>query len=167
MKKLAFALALTAAATTAMAQSGASLTSVEGLVTVTTGNQLVNATPNMPLPANARVLTTANGKATIKFASGCVANLAGGQSMVVSEQACQAFVAGAGGAGAPGAGGGGSFISNNALLLGGAGVGLLAYNVDRNRKNNNGATVVTPPVSGETPAVVVTPTPPRRPNSNS
>lgn len=167
MKKLAFALALTAAATTAMAQSGASLTSVEGLVTVTTGNQLVNATPNMPLPANARVLTTANGKATIKFASGCVANLAGGQSMVVSEQACQAFVAGAGGAGAPGAGGGGSFISNNALLLGGAGVGLLAYNVDRNRKNNNGATVVTPPVSGETPAVVVTPTPPRRPISNS
>ena len=167
MKKLAFALALTAAATTAMAQSGASLTSVEGLVTVTTGNQLVNASPNMPLPANARVLTTANGKATIKFASGCVANLAGGQSMVVSEQACQAFVAGAGGAGAPGAGGGGSFISNNALLLGGAGVGLLAYNVDRNRKNNNGATVVTPPVSGETPAVVVTPTPPRRPISNS
>ena len=167
MKKLAFALALTAAATTAMAQSGASLTSVEGLVTVTTGNQLVNATPDMPLPANSRVLTTANGKATIKFASGCVANLAGGQSMVVSEQACQAFVAGAGGAGAPGAGGGGSFISNNALLLGGAGVGLLAYNVDRNRKNNNGATVVTPPVSGETPAVVVTPTPPRRPISNS
>ena len=167
MKKLAFALALTAAATTAMAQSGASLTSVEGLVTVTTGNQLVNATPNMPLPANSRVLTTANGKATIKFASGCVANLAGGQSMVVSEQACQAFVAGAGGAGAPGAGGGGSFISNNALLLGGAGVGLLAYNVDRNRKNNNGATVVTPPVSGETPAVVVTPTPPKKPISNS
>lgn len=168
MKKIALAIALTAAATSAMAQSGASLTSVEGLVTVTTGNQLVNASPNMPLPANSRVLTTANGKATIKFASGCVANLSGGQSMVVSEQACQAFVAGAGGgAGAPGAGGGGSFISNNALLLGGAGVGLLAYNVDRNRKNNNGATVVTPPVSGETPAVVVTPTPPKKPISNS
>lgn len=166
MKKLAFALALTAAATTAMAQSGATLTSVEGLVTVTTGNQLVNATPNMNVPANSRVLTTATGKTTIRFASGCVANLAGGQSMVVSETACAAFVAGAGGgAGAPGAGG--SFISNNALLLGGAGVGLLAYNVDRNRKNNNGATVVTPPVSGETPAVVVTPTPPKKPISKS
>lgn len=141
MKKFAFALALTAAATTAMAQSGASLTSVEGLVTVTTGNQLVNASPNMPLPANARVLTTANGKATIKFASGCVANLAGGQSMVVSEAACQAFVAAAGGGAGTGVGG---FVSSNAVLLGGAGVGLLAYNVNRNRQNNAPTPPTTP-----------------------
>ena len=157
MKKIAFALALTAAAS-AMAQSGPSLTSVEGLVTVTTGSQLVNATPNMPLAPNSRVLTTANGKATIKFPSGCVANLSGGQSMTVSEAACQQFVAAAGGAGA-GAGGGagsgiGGFVANNSLLLGGASVGLLAYNVDRNRSGGG----ATPPA---TTPVVTTPTPPQ------
>jgi hypothetical protein len=155
MKKIAFALALTAAAASAMAQSGASLTSVEGLVTVTTGSQLVNATPNMPLAPNSRVLTTANGKATIKFPSGCVANLSGGQSMTVSEAACQQFVAAAGGAGAGGGAGSGigGFVANNSLLLGGASVGLLAYNVDRNRSGGG-----TPPAT--TPPVVVTPTPP-------
>ena len=166
MKKLAFALALTAAATTAMAQSGATLGTVEGLVTVTTGDRLVNAAPNMVIPENARVLTTANGKVMIKFPSGCVAMLGNGQALTATEANCRAFVAANGGPAAPGAGGG-SFFASNWVWIGGAGVGALAYNVDRNRKNNNGATVVTPPVSGETPAVVVTPTPPNRPISNS
>jgi hypothetical protein len=167
MKKLVFALALTAAAASAMAQSGASLTAVEGLVTVTTGDQLVNATPNMPLAPNSRVLTTANGKATIKFANGCVANLSGGQSMTVSEPACAAFVAAAGG----GAGGGiGGFVSNNALLLGGASVGLLAYNVDRNRSGGGTPPATTPVVTTPTPPQAAVPparTPVRRPISRS
>jgi|GEM_PF-4307396 hypothetical protein len=159
MKQLALALAITAVAGSAFAQS-ATITTVEGLVTVTSGNQLVNATPNMPLASDARVLTTANGKATVKFASGCVANLAGGQSIAANEDACRAFVLAQ-----QGSGGGGVFAGGNGLLLAGGGVAALAYNVNQNRKGN-GATVITPTQPG-TPAVVVTPTPPRRPISRS
>ena len=159
MKQLALALALAAAAGSAFAQS-ATITAVEGLVTVTSGNQLVNATPNMPLATDARVLTTANGKATVKFASGCVANLAGGQSISANEDACRAFVLAQKGSG-------GILTPVNIGI--GAGIGLaVAYNIHQNRKPNNGATV-TPPTQTPvvTPPVVVVRPPARPPISRS
>lgn len=117
MKHLAIALALTAAAGTAFAQS-ATITTVEGLVTVTSGNQLVNAAPNMPLASDALVMTTTNSKATVKFASGCVANLAGGQSIAANEDACRAFVLAQG----TGGGTGGTILGMSTPLAVGGGV---------------------------------------------
>lgn len=164
MKKLALALAITAIAGSAFAQAGATVTSVNGLVTMSSGNQLVNVTPGMPLPTGGQLLTSGSGSVTVQFASGCTAILAPGQSMPVTEAACAQNVAlrAAGGAGGSG---GGVFAGGNGLLLAGGGVAALAYNVNQNRKGN-GATVITPTQPG-TPAVVVTPTPPRRPISRS
>lgn len=163
MKKLALSLIVLAASGAAFAQATAS--GVQGLVTATTGNQLTNVTSGMTIPAGSVVSATGNGSATLSM-PGCTASLGPGQSMTITQQGCQSFVAGAGGAGA-GAGAGGAsgtfFTPTNNVLLGAAGVGLLAYNVDRNRKNNNGSgtPAVTPP---QAPPVVVTPRPPRNPS---
>lgn len=162
MKQLALALAITAVAGSAFAQAGATVTSVNGLVTMSSGNQLVNVTPGMPLPIGGQLLTSGSGSVTVQFASGCTAILAPGQSMPVTEAACAQNVAARG---AGGGAGGGVFAGGNGLLLAGGGVAALAYNVNQNRKGN-GATVITPTQPG-TPAVVVTPTPPRRPISRS
>ena len=164
MKKLALALAITAIAGSAFAQAGATVTSVNGLVTMSSGNQLVNVTPGMPLPTGGQLLTSGSGSVTVQFASGCTAILAPGQSMPVTEAACAQNVASRAAGGAGGSGGG-VFAGGNGLLLAGGGVAALAYNVNQNRKGN-GATVITPTTPG-TPAVVVTPTPPRRPISRS
>ncbi|MDP2021655.1 MAG: hypothetical protein Q8L16_12230 [Hydrogenophaga sp.] len=164
MKQLALALAITAVAGSAFAQAGATVTSVNGLVTMSSGNQLVNVTPGMPRPTGGQLLTSGSGSVTVQFANGCTAILAPGQSMPVTEAACaQNVAARAGGSGA--GGGGGVFAGNTGLLLAGGGTAALIYNVDQNRKGN-GATVITPTQPG-TPAVVVTPTPPRRPISRS
>lgn len=119
MKQLALALAITAVAGSAFAQEpAATITTVEGLVTVTSGNQLVNAAPNMPLASDALVMTTTNSKATVKFASGCVANLAGGQSIAANEDACRAFVLAQG----KGGGTGGTILGMSTPLAVGGGV---------------------------------------------
>ncbi|MFW5330339.1 hypothetical protein [Hydrogenophaga sp. ZJX-1] len=168
MKQLALALAITAVAGSAFAQAGATVTSVNGLVTMSSGNTLVNVTPGMPLPTGGQLLTSGSGSVTVQFASGCTAILAPGQSMPVTEAACTQNVAarGAGGSGSGvGGGGGGVLAGGNGLLLAGGGVAALAYNVNQNRKGN-GATVTTPTQPGN-PAVVVTPTPVRRPISRS
>ncbi|UCU94189.1 hypothetical protein [Hydrogenophaga taeniospiralis] len=165
MKQLALALAITAVAGSAFAQAGATVTSVNGLVTMSSGNQLVNVTPGMPLPTGGQLLTSGSGSVTVQFASGCTAILAPGQSMPVTEAACAQNVAARGAGGGAGGSGGGVFAGGNGLLLAGGGVAALAYNVNQNRKGN-GATVITPTQPG-TPAVVVTPTPPRRPISRS
>jgi hypothetical protein len=130
---------------------------------MSSGNQLVNVTPGMPLPTGGQLLATDSGSVTVQFASGCTAILAPGQSMPVTEAACTQNVASrAAGSGAGGSGGG-VFAGGNGLLLAGGGVAALAYNVNQNRKGN-GAAVITQPGG---PAVVVTPTPPRRPISRS
>ena len=164
MKQLALALAITAVAGSAFAQAGATVTSVNGLVTMSSGNQLVNVTPGMPLPTGGQLLTSGSGSVTVQFANGCTAILAPGQSMPVTEAACAQNVASRAAGGAGGSGGG-VFAGGNGLLLAGGGVAALAYNVNQNRKGN-GATVITPTQPG-TPAVVVTPTPVRRPISRS
>lgn len=138
MKQLALALAITAVAGSAFAQAGATVTSVNGLVTMSSGNQLVNVTPGMPLPTGGQLLTSGSGSVTVQFANGCTAILAPGQSMPVTEAACAQNVASrAGGSGAGGGTGGGFFAGNTGLLLAGGGTAALVYNVDRNRRAPN------------------------------
>lgn len=166
MKKLLVAVLVASAAGSVMAQQQApyaTIKSVEGLVTVTSNNQLTNATANMTLPQGADVLSTSSGKATVEFASGCTVTVQGGQSLQIQETACTAFLAanpGAAGAGATG------MATSTKVLLGAAGLGLL---YDRTRGGGgaagNGATVAFPATPG--PVTVTTPTPPRRPVSGS
>ena len=66
MKQLALALALTAATGAAFAQ--ANITSMTGMVTMSTGNQMVSVTPGMAVPTGANLVAT--GSATVTFASG-------------------------------------------------------------------------------------------------
>lgn len=156
MKPSLVALFVASAAGSALAQQApyATIKSVEGLVTVTTNNQLTNAASNMQLPQGAQVLSTTTGKATIQFASGCSVTIQGGQSLDIQETACTAFLAANPGAAGAGAGG----VSGTTKLLAGAvGLGLL-YNQTRGG-NNTTPTVVLPapapspaPVAG-TPAV--------------
>ncbi len=148
MKKTALALLAVTASTMTLAQGNAEqpyarITELEGLVTVTTGNQLSNAAKNMALPKGAQVLSTGNGVATIQFANGCKVTLRAGESLMVEENECAAFLAKGGGAPAT------AFSARNvALGIGGA---ALLYNASRNR-NNDQPTIVLPeppqPISG-------------------
>lgn len=167
MKKLLVAMLVASAAGSVMAQQQpapyATIKSVEGLVTVTSNNQLTNATANMTLPQGADVLSTSSGKATVQFASGCTVTIQGGQTLQIQETACTAFLAanpGAAGAGATG------MATSTKVLLGAAGLGLLYDQTRGGGAGGNGATVVLPTTPG-TPATVTTPTPPRRPVSGA
>lgn len=125
MKSLALTCALALAASTAVAQTPAQpyarIISVDGLVTVTSGNQLSNATSGMSLSQGAQVLTTGNGTVTIQFANGCTATLRPGQSLAVQESECARFLAMAATPAAPAIGG----ATVVQVLLGVAGLGLL------------------------------------------
>jgi len=106
MKKTLFALLLASAAGATLAQQApyATIKSVEGLVTITSGNQLSNATADMPLPRGAQVLSTSSGVATVVFSNGCEVTLRAGQSLLIEETACAIFLAEGGGAVVAGAG---------------------------------------------------------------
>lgn len=149
------ALVAVAAAGAAFAQQQpyATIKSVEGLVTVTSNNQLTNASANMPLPQGAQLLSTTSGKATVQFASGCTVTVQGGQSLQIQETACTAFLAanpGAAGAGAAG------LSAPTQWALGALGLGLL---YDQTRGRGNGATVVAPVTPGPPTVTPPTPTP--------
>lgn len=124
MQKTLFALLISTAGLAAMAQQTpyATINAVEGLVTVTTGNELSNATSGMTLPRGAQVLSTSSGKATIVFANGCSATVQPGQTLLIEEAACATFVAQSGGTGA--AAGGGLLTPTN-LAIGALGLGVL------------------------------------------
>lgn len=95
MKKLVIALAAVAATSFAVAQQGteppAKVSSVEGLATVTSGNQLVNVTAGMALPEGGLLMVTQGATVTVQFKSGCTATLVGGQSLTISDASCEAF----------------------------------------------------------------------------
>jgi hypothetical protein len=160
MKTSFVALVVAAAAGAAFAQQQpyATIKSVEGLVTVTSNNQLTNASANMPLPQGSQVLSTSSGKATVQFASGCTVTIQGGQTLQIQETACTAFLAA--NPGAAGAGGAAGLSAPAQWALGAVGLGLL-YDQTRGRGNGNGATVVLPVTPG--PPTVTPPTPPGRP----
>ena len=93
-------------------------TRVEGLVTVSQGNTLGNAFKNKVVLQNARVVSTANGSATIMLNNCCVINLKPDEAVTVDRRReCKAILASIQPAGAVGprvAGG----ILGNALILG-------------------------------------------------
>jgi hypothetical protein len=161
MKTPLLALLLATSAGVALAQQApyATIKSVEGLVTVTSGNQLSNATANMNLSQGAQVLSTASGKATVVFGSGCTVTVNPGQTLLIEETACTAFLA----ANPPAAAGAG--ISTTQVLVGAAGLGVL-YEATRGR--GRGAVVVLPPEPGPpsvTPPAVIPPVVPAPPLS--
>jgi len=163
MKTPLLALLLATSASLALAQQDpyATVKSVEGLVTVTSGNQLSNATANMALPQGAQVLSTASGKATVVFASGCTVTVNPGQTLLIEETACTNFLA----ANPPGSTVAG--ISGTQMLVGAAGLGLL-YEATRGR--GRGAVVVLPPEPGPptvTPPAVIPPVVPAPPLSGA
>lgn len=130
----------------------AKIVEVEGLVTVTTNNQLSNAVKDMPLEQGGQVLTTSSGSATVEFAGGCKVSLQPGQQLLVEETACRAFLASAPAA-APS-----SLISPTVALLGAGGLAVLAT-------RGGGATPATPatPAIPGTPGTPATPAVPARP----
>ena len=156
MKTSLVALVVAASASAAVAQQQpyATVKSVEGLVTVTSNNQLTNASANMPLPQGAQLLSTSSGKATVQFASGCTVTVQGGQSLQIQESACTAFLAA--NPGAAGAGTATGLSTPAQWALGAAGLGLL---YDQTRGRGNGATVVAPVTPGPPTVVPPTPTP--------
>lgn len=153
MKKTLLALLIASAAGTVLAQQApapyATIKSVEGLVTVTSGNQLSNATANMPLQQGAQVLSTSSGTATVVFGSGCTVTVQPGQSLLIQETACTAFLAQGGGAAATP----GLFTPTN-LVLGAAGLGLL---YDQTRGGGGPGAVVIQPAEPGPPVVVLPP----------
>ena len=157
MKKTAIALLAVTASTMTLAQGNAEqpyarITDLEGLVTVTTGNQLSNAAKNMALPKGAQVLSTGNGVATIQFANGCKVTLRAGESLMVEENECAAFLAKGGGAPAT------AFSARNVAL----GIGGAALLYDATRSRGRQPTIVLPEVPPTVTPPVVPPviTPP-------
>ena len=134
----------------------AKIVEVDGLVTVTTNNQLSNAVKDMPLVRGGQVLTTGSGTATVEFADGCKVSLQPGQSLLIEGTACRAFLAAA-----PAAAPASLFTPTTVLL----GVGSLALLAAATGGNANAATPATPAVPGgpgvpATPAIPATPAAP-------
>jgi Flp pilus assembly protein TadG len=145
---LATILLLSGGAAMAQAQAQpepyAKIVEVEGLVTVTTNNQLSNAVKDMPLVKGGQVLTTGSGTATVGFSNGCQVTLAPGQTLLVEEEACKVFVASS-----PPS----SLITPALVLLGAGSLAVLAV------RNANAATPAVPGGAG-TPAIPAVPASP-------
>ena len=78
------------------------LKNVEGLVTVSEGNQLVNAFNNAPLVKDSRIITTSSGSVELVFDNGCDIILKPNQSLVVDDgHNCAALLASVRPVGAP------------------------------------------------------------------
>ncbi|MEX1167805.1 MAG: hypothetical protein WEK74_13240, partial [Hydrogenophaga sp.] len=93
MKLKLFALAaLVAASGSAFADAApyAKVSSVSGLVTVSTKSQMMNAKMGMLLSEGSQVLVSSTGSANVVFANGCAVFLKPGQAMAVSNAACSA-----------------------------------------------------------------------------
>jgi hypothetical protein len=136
----------------------ATIVEVEGLVTVTTNNQLSNAVKDMPLTKGGQVLATGSGTATVAFSNGCKVSLKPGDSLAVDEAACKTFVASSGSS---------SLLTPTVAGLAGLGLGAL---VARNTGNANVGTPLTPvvvPAAPAAPAAVAIPATPVAPVSGA
>lgn len=152
MKKLALVLVATAAASSAMAQ--VSVGTVNGLVTATVNDQLVNVRQGTSLPEGV-MLDVAERASVEVTVQGCTTTIVGKKSVKVDSANCRALLAQGSGGGAGGGGGGGS---NWGYYAAGGGIAALAIR-NNNRNNNNNAPTVVNPV---TPPPAVTQAPPPR-----
>ena len=153
MKLQAFAAFMLLNGTVAMAQETpyATIVDVDGLVTVTMNNQLSNAVKDMSLTRGGQVLATSSGSATVSFSNGCKVSLKPGDTLLVEETACEAFVASSGSS---------SLLAPTVAGLAGLGLGALVL-----RNTGTGATPATPATPGApgtpaTPAIPATPASP-------
>ena len=70
------------------------MTDVQGLVTVTRGDQLVSAAKDAPFLVNDRIVTTSSGGITLDFDNGCDVTLKANQSIIVRDSRdCKALLA--------------------------------------------------------------------------
>ena len=157
MKYQAFAAFLLLTSNIAMAQETpyATIVDVDGLVTVTTNNQLSNAVKDMPLTRGGQILATGSGSATVSFSNGCKVSLKPGDTLLVEETACETFVASSGSS---------SLLTPTVAGLAGLGLGALVAG-----NTGTGATPATPAVPGApgTPATPAIPATPARPVSGA
>src|SRR6188768_2497287 len=75
---------LLAATALAQAQLG-TVTSVNGVATVTTGTSGTAVTAGAPIVEGARVITTSSGSLTFRLANGCTVNVPAGHAVTVSS----------------------------------------------------------------------------------
>ncbi len=117
------------------------LSDVQGLVTVSSGNQLINATQGAALVVGNRIITTSSGGATLDFDNGCNITLKANESITVRDTTdCKALLASVSpvGGAAPGtavAAGGGSA----GPWVIGAGAVAIALIVNSRNNNSNSA----------------------------
>ncbi len=141
MKKVAIALITAVAALSAWAQQPKAIgkiVNVTGLVTVTSGSRLSNATEGAPLIVDDRIITTSTGGVTLDFDNGCDVTLKANESIKVSdEKDCAALWAGVTPVGGPvavaAAVGTSSMIP--ALIIGAGGAAAII--ISNNNKNNS------------------------------
>lgn len=98
MKKIAIAFLATVSALSAWAQEPkvvGKLANVTGLVTVSRGGQLTNATNGGQLVVGSRIISLSSGGVTLKFDNGCDVTLKENESITVSDsKECTALLAG-------------------------------------------------------------------------
>ena len=154
MTKLAFALLLTAFASTAALAQGPGesvgvVQSVDGLVTVSQGNTLGNVVKDEKILNGARVVTTSTGSAVVKLNNGCLISLAPNQSVTVDPRLdCKALVAsiqstGAGAFAAGAGAGAGNGVAIAAAIAGGVGIAVIG-----NSNSSSGNFSPSQPASG-------------------
>ena len=141
MKKIAIALITAVAALSAWAQQPKAIgkiVNVTGLVTVTSGSRLSNATEGAPLIVDDRIITTSTGGVTLDFDNGCDVTLKANESIKVSDtNDCAALWAAVNPVGAPvavaAAAGTSSMIP--ALIIGAGGAAAII--ISNNNKNKS------------------------------
>ncbi|WP_296870556.1 hypothetical protein [Tibeticola sp.] len=143
MKRFAVLLLASAAAFAASAQDPkvvGKLTEVQGLVTVSTGDQLINASEGTPALEGSRIITTAGGEVTIVFDRGCRIRLRTNQSLTVRDSNdCAAILASVQNlGGVPPVVTGAAGSPSGAAVFGGAAAVLLLVS------NNNSSSQVSP-----------------------
>lgn len=127
MKKYFFGLIVAAAASSAMAQ--VSVGSVNGLVTATVDNQLVNVRQGSELPEGVQLNVPAGASVNVSV-KGCMATVTGPASVLMSESACRGLLAGQGATGGGAAVGG---VNRNWVYAGGAAGALWAIRENRKK----------------------------------
>lgn len=112
------------------------LKDVQGLVTVSSGDQLTSAVSGAALIVNNRIITTSSGAVTLVYDNGCDIKLKENQSFTVKEDnSCAALLASVQSVGAAGASPAlAAAAGTNPALLVGAGVALLLI---ANSNNNS------------------------------
>jgi hypothetical protein len=120
------------------------LEDVQGLVTVSVGDQLINAFTGAALVVDTRIVTSSTGSVTLSFDNGCDIKLKPNESLTVKDGAtCAALLASVGQVAAPAAAtavpaASVAVASTGGLLVGGA-LGIAAVLINQNSSKLSGS----------------------------